>query len=211
MHGRLPQSIKSCDLLLIAGDVCGHVDNPGSVRDMTYQAKWLNTTFRKWQEDVYAKKIVGICGNHDFVFEQRPDLIPLDLPWTYLQDSSTTVNGVKVWGSPMSLFFFSWAFNAPEEGGEEALTALYARIPKDTDIIISHGPPFGYGDRTIDGRYVGSHALVDAIDRIKPRYVITGHIHEAYGSYERGGTTIINASVLDEKYKLVNEPIYLEI
>jgi hypothetical protein len=44
---------------------------------------WLDTTFRAWLEEQPAQAIVAIAGNHDFVFEQQPQLVPA-LPWTYL-------------------------------------------------------------------------------------------------------------------------------
>jgi predicted phosphohydrolase len=57
-------------------------------------------------------KIV-IAGNHDWSLEgvEYPEL------WfqhaTYLQDSSTVIDGVKFYGAPWQPEFFNWAFNLP--------------------------------------------------------------------------------------------------
>jgi Icc-related predicted phosphoesterase len=54
--------------------------------------------------------------------------------------------------------------------------------------------------------------LLKRIEEIKPKLVVCGHVHEGYGAYKLPcGTTIVNASVLDEKYRLVNAPIVVEI
>ena len=41
-----------------------------------YQAAWLDTEFRAWLAAVPAHKVVGVAGNHDWVFQRRPDLVP---------------------------------------------------------------------------------------------------------------------------------------
>lgn len=83
-------------------------------------------------------------------------------------------------------------------------------IPPGTNILITHGPVHGILDRTVDSQQVGCEDLLHIVQTIKPKYYIGGHIHEAYGVITKEGTTFINASVLDEEYKLVNSPIVFE-
>ena len=111
LHGVLP-TIPACDLLLIAGDIC-----PVTNHGVEFQADWLNTVFRSWLRSLtHVHHIVGIAGNHDFVFERMPELVPRDLPWTYLQDELAEVAGLRIWGTPWQPWFFDWAFNGrPEE------------------------------------------------------------------------------------------------
>lgn len=208
LHGKLP-SIGPCDLLIIAGDICPHITSPGSMRDMSYQASWLDTSFRLWLDNCPAKNIVGVAGNHDFVFERMPGMIPINLRWQYLLRNDVVIDGIKIWGSPDQLPFYNWAYNVEED----KLRLEYDTVPVDTDIIISHGPPFGYGDLTPDGTNAGSKSLMDHIKKCSPQYVITGHIHDAHGIYYPHDvkTIIINASALDEKYRLVNDPLYFDI
>ena len=88
------------------------------------------------------------------------------------------------------------------------LAKIYDAIPAGIDILVSHQPPYGHGDRTFDhdsGRVVhlGSRELLSAVERIRPKLVICGHIHGGHGRYEHRGIPIHNASVVDEQYRLV--------
>ena len=66
-HGQLPGQVPPCDLLLLAGDLCP-VENHG----IAFQANWLDRTLRPWLKRVPARKVVGVAGNHDFIFEKAP-------------------------------------------------------------------------------------------------------------------------------------------
>lgn len=106
----------------------------------------------------------------------------------------------------------SWAFmkSAAE------LAEVYAAIPAGLDILVSHQPPYGYGDRSVDEQsgevdYLGSHELLSAIERVKPRLVICGHIHSGHGYFEHGRTPIYNVSVVNDQYRLVRSPTVIDI
>ncbi len=203
LHGHLP-NIPPCDILLVAGDIA-----PSS--HIALQEKWLKTAFRDWLERVPAKEIVGIAGNHDFIFEQKPDLVP-KLKWKYLQDSQIELFGLKIWGTPWQPRFYDWAFNADEPD----LKNKFNLIPTGTDILVSHGPPFGIGDY-VPGRnggdleHVGSPSLLDRVLKVKPKLHVFGHIHEGRGEYERDGVKFVNATVVDRRYKLSYLPMIFEM
>ncbi|MBJ7331702.1 MAG: metallophosphoesterase [Solirubrobacteraceae bacterium] len=204
LHGNLPD-IPPCDVLLIGGDLC-----PAADHDVEVQADWLDGPFRAWLERLPAEEIVAIAGNHDFVFERAPGLLPADLPWVYLQDHDETLGcGLKVWGSPWTPWFFDWAFNAPREDGEAFLAARYASVPDDVDVLLLHGPPRGYGDRTVRGMEVGSTAELALIDRVRPRACVFGHIHEGRGAWMRDETQLVNASAVTVEYELRDTPVVL--
>ena len=82
--------IPPCDLLLIGGDI-----TPLHDHKLSFQAEWLDTVFRAWLENVPARKIFGVAGNHDFVFQHEPDWVPKDLAWNYLQDSGCEWEGLR--------------------------------------------------------------------------------------------------------------------
>ena len=95
------------------------------------------------------------------------------------------------------------------------LEHVYAAIPDNTDILVSHQPPYGYGDRTFNldsghVEHVGRPELLDAIERVRPRLVICGHDHGGSGRYEHQGIPIYNVSVVDERYQLVNAPTVID-
>lgn len=199
-HGKHNQlQLPSGDVLIHAGDV--------SSMGKEYEVLSFLAWFAKQE---YEHKIF-IAGNHDFYFERMSDvdvqnIIPSNV--IYLNDSSVAINGINIWGSPISPWFYDWAFN--RHRGEQ-IQNHWDLIPSDTDIIITHGPVFGILDYTTGGIKVGCEDLLTKVQKVKPKYHLCGHIHEAYGMQEKEGTTFINASVLNEKYVLVNEPIVFEL
>lgn len=205
LHGNLP-AIPSCDLLIIAGDIC-----PLRSHDDTFQRRWLNSDFKRWLCSVPAKHIVGVAGNHDLIFEQRPDDVPA-LPWHYLQDSEVSIEGLRIYGMPWQRRFFDWAFNLDEP----ELSAKYAAIPAGVDIVVSHGPAYGLGDRAprqnaAGFEHTGSKAFLERVREIAPWLVVTGHIHCDPGVWFRGKTIFVNASLLDNAYRVKHKPYELYV
>lgn len=187
LHGYLPE-IPDCDLLLLGGDYCRHHDN----------LYWYNHDFADWIKEKAARmKVIGVAGNHDFVFQDNPDsLVKMD--WTYLEDSGTEWNGFNIYGSPWQTRFYDWAFNADEPDMER----IWEKIPSNTDILLLHGPPHGYGDFSPYGKvHTGSPSLTKKILEIKPKLVVAGHIHSGHGRYHIGESLFINAAYVNEQYK----------
>lgn len=139
-HGQLPPIPQDADLILHGGDIAPDFRPPKynhwdfCDKSGEQQAAWLDTTFRTWLETAPCE-VVGIAGNHDFVFE-HPELVP-ELPWTYLRDEEATAAGLRVWGTPWVPGLPYWAFYA----SEQALMARAAIIPADLDVLLTHGPP----------------------------------------------------------------------
>ena len=187
------------DILLHAGDVSKR-GRPHEVQD-----------FINWFAAQDYEHKIFIAGNHDFFFEKysqaeietylRPEI-------TYLNDSGITIDGLKIWGSPVQPWFYDWAFNR-QRGAD--IDRHWQLIPEDTDILITHGPPYGILDRTARNELVGCEMLLKRIEEIKPKISLFGHIHEAYGLVEKEGTTFVNASVLNLEYRLVNDAVVLEV
>jgi predicted phosphodiesterase len=199
LHGYLPD-VPPCDLLLLAGDLC-----PVEDHSFFFQAQWLRTEFRIWLERQPARKIVGIAGNHDLVFEHASYLVPRDMPWTYLQDSGCEFEGWKIWGTPWQPWFFDWGFN----GSPEKLQRQWSLMPEGTDILLVHGPPYGYGDGVPERggvRHAGCPLLLQRIREVEPRLVVFGHIHEGRGQWQIGRTTLTNVTLVNAEYEPVYEP-----
>lgn len=201
LHGKLP-AIPECDLLLIGGDICPCRGSQQS--GITFQSFWLRGEFEPWLRDVPAKHVVATWGNHDWIGERAPERVRL--PWTMLVDQSTELFGLKIYGTPWQPVFFDWAFNLTEP----QLERKWAAIPDDTDILLLHGPPHGIGDMA-DSGHVGSPSLRRRVSEVKPRLAVFGHIHSGYGVYEVGGSKLVNASLLDESYRMVNAPHVIEL
>jgi predicted phosphodiesterase len=206
LHGYYPK-LDGGDLLIVAGDLTSRDDEKGFQQ---FRAFILNHMPK-------YKKIIVICGNHDEYSSKRMEEERSEC-WngksvTYLCDSGTEFEGLKIWGSPWTLTFDGMnphckAFTVRTE---EELGEKWALIPDDVDILITHSPCFSYLDN-----YLGSPSL-----RLRTREIILksgghkgirlhvcGHIHEGYG--EDGDIVIpirVNASLVNEHYEPVNKPI----
>ena len=192
-------------LQLPAGDMILHAgDLSGRGRD------WEIRDFLNWFSNLPHKHKVFIGGNHDFLLEDHPEdfkeMIPANV--TYLEDSFTVIEGIKIWGSPITPWFFDWAFN--RRRGPE-IKKHWDKIPEDTDILITHGPPARIRDKTNKGDFAGCEDLMLRIQEVKPKVHLFGHIHEAYGQQTTDGTQFVNASVLNLEYRMVNNPIVIEL
>jgi Icc-related predicted phosphoesterase len=86
-------------------------------------------------------------------------------------------------------------------------------IPLDTDILITHGPINGYLDLTNRGEPVGCPLLKNKVSELKKlKLHVCGHIHSGYGSFETGnGVKLVNASLLNDNYVMVNSPIIINL
>src|SRR5690606_18309514 len=145
--------------------------------------------------------------NHDFFLEQaHPNIINGMIPKDviYLNDSGIEINGLKIWGSPITPYFHNWAFNR-KRGAE--IKKHWNLIPDNTDILITHGPPFGILDETVYSKRTGCEELLLRVYQIQPKYHIFGHIHEDYGVLSKRETAFVNASVLNDHYQLMNQPL----
>ncbi len=198
-HGRHHDvQLPSGDMLIHAGDVSAG-GTESQIKD-----------FLRWFSEQDFKYKIFIAGNHDFLFERDLEtakgLIPENV--IYLQESSITVEGFKIYGTPITPYFLNWAFNRhPGEDIEKHVN----KIPPDVDILISHGPPYGILDINVNGHHCGCQSLSSKIEKIKPKLLICGHIHEAYGQRQIGKTTFINASLVNEKYWYQNDPVIVEL
>lgn len=199
LHHRMPD-IPDGDVLIHAGDALGQ----GTLENVAELNAWLGTL-------PHRHKIV-IAGNHDWAFQETPAEARAALSEAiYLEDSGVEIDGVRFWGSPWTPTFLDWAFML-DRGA--AIREKWARIPDDTDVLITHGPPRGIGDEVaMGGRLanVGCEDLLARIDQLSLVAHVFGHIHEGYGLYERGGAQLINASTCTARYEPVNPPVVLEI
>jgi predicted phosphodiesterase len=185
--------IPDGDILIHAGDLTRH----GTLVDVLEFNDYLGTL-------PHPHKIV-IAGNHDFCFENdRGACEELLTNCIYLQDQEVIIDGVKFYGSPWQPWFFDWAFNL-QRGSE--IRAKWELIPKDTDVLITHGPPHGIRDLTTQGENIGCVDLLEVVEEIKPKVHIFGHLHEGYGTTVKREITYINASSFDDQFQPNNEPI----
>jgi Icc-related predicted phosphoesterase len=189
-------TIPPGDVLVHAGDITRR----GSIDEVNNFNEYLGTL-------PHAYKII-IAGNHDFCFERNREESESKLTnCIYLQDQGVVIEGVKFYGSPWQPWFYNWAFNL-KRGNE--LKLKWSKIPLDTKVLITHGPPFGHRDMTLRRSSEGCEDLLRAVNRIKPKVHIFGHIHEDSGLSSNENTVFINASICDSSYTPINPPIVYE-
>lgn len=178
------------DILIHAGDI-----------DPSFGSRTHLIDFNDWLGELPHKDKILIAGNHDTIFESRPYIIKDFITnATYLKNSSTTVCGLKIFGSPHTIPF-AGAFNTVEF----EISKIWKKIPEDTDIVVTHGPPKMILDKTHYGDNAGDGYLYARIREIKPKLHVFGHIHESYGVYKSDfGTTFVNAAIMGKE---LNEPI----
>jgi predicted phosphodiesterase len=202
-------------------------------------------TFRGTQDEVQSaledlnrlphKHKVFIAGNHDFFFdhtapkfyrnwsltrskttyqmmEQFPNL-------TYLENSSVDIEGFKVYGSPYQPWFHGWAFNFPQYDGGDAAFANWQKVPDDTDILVTHGPPAGILDWVRDVHLGDSRAgdvklrarIEDLLFNGPLQLHVFGHLHESYGVIKDEQTTFVNAAICTRDYEPTNPPLVIDL
>jgi len=189
------------DILIHAGDIDA------------YQYSSELKDFNKWLGKLPHKYKIVIGGNHDkYLFETDTNKIRSYLTNAiYLENSGCEIEKIKFWGSPVTPRFGRWFFMA-ERGAD--INEYWKMIPKDTDILITHGPPYNILDAvafSYGNHHVGCSELLNIIKKIKPKFHIFGHIHSSSGIYKEDNTTFVNASILDEDYQVAYEPITIEI
>jgi Icc-related predicted phosphoesterase len=185
------------DMIIHAGDITGM----GSYSEVL--------SFLQWFSQVKFKHKLFIAGNHDFLFEKMDMSYTLPDGVTYLQDSLIEIEGLKIYGSPYTPGILSeWAFT--KNRGED-IQKVWESIPEQVDILITHSPPFGVLDIEAGGYQEGCRDLLKRVKKVKPRIHVFGHIHEGYGTMEVPGTKFFNACILNENYRVTNEPFVIEI
>jgi predicted phosphohydrolase len=173
--------IPEGDVFIHAGDLC----RAGRLDELRTVVAWLRAL-------PHRHKIV-IAGNHDWCFVREPkaSLEILAEGAVYLQDSQAVIEGVRFWGSPWQPEFNDWAFNLPRG---EALAKRWALIPPGTQVLVTHGPPFGIGDWAGDPVRQGCEELRAAVYRVRPWLHLFGHIPQDGGFWQEDGICFANVT-----------------
>eukprot|EP00742_Colponemidia_sp_Colp-10_P005689 GILJ01006080.1.p1 GENE.GILJ01006080.1~~GILJ01006080.1.p1 ORF type:complete len:239 (-),score=14.09 GILJ01006080.1:181-897(-) len=210
-HDDLLSRVPMGDILIHAGDF----SNFGDIEEV----KRFNEFLRRLP---HRHKVV-VAGNHEISFDanvydslwQRFHKVKYDCQVVkstlteciYLEDELVELEGLRIYGSPWQPSRLPAAFTKP--WGE--LKPIWDKIPCDLDILITHGPPANCLDEPVPARHVGCRHLLEAVQRVQPRYHIFGHIHQAYGTMRTGNTTFINAAICNAGFELANAPIVIDI
>jgi len=211
-HNRLSElSVPDGDVLIHTGDMT-MTGTPGEISAFNKDLRALP----------HFEKVI-IAGNHDWLFQKKNQLARTLLSESvhYLQDESAVIKGLRFYGSPWQPEFCDWAFNLPRG---ERLSEKWSLIPDDTDILLTHGPPYGWLDSVPRypelGRYgddrdlrvghekVGCKDLLDRVLKVKPKIHAFGHIHCDAGEAFFEGIHFVNSSI---GYHVENKPVVVDL
>lgn len=203
-------AISECDLFIH----CGDFTHRGKHEEIKRFTDWLEGLTQ-------CKEKVVIAGNHELGLdeklvkpirtEKKRDIERLKSVCHYLHNEMITLYGLNIYGSPMTpeIDYNPWAFNYNPH-----LDIWSDMIPDNAniDILVTHGPPEGYGDLWEYVHHLGCPFLRTCVERVKPKYHFFGHVHAGRQKKSNNKhTTFINASVLDDNHKIICDPVVLEI
>lgn len=221
LHGNLNFDIEECDILLICGDIVDlYIQNY-----MAFSEEWYEEYFVNWCNRQPCQKIYLIGGNHDAWLERCNEKAHQLLQEktngkiVYLCDEEALFidknnKEYKIYGTPWCHRFGRWSFMK----SDSELQSTYEQMPENVDILLCHDCPYGVNDVLLQNvewnthEHIGCKPLRKVIELKSPKYVFTGHLHSVtHETVQLNTSKITNVSLLDENYRMVYEPFYLEI
>lgn len=166
--------------------------------------------FNLWLGELPHRHKIVIAGNHDLVFQDEPKKARTLLTNAhYLENSGVELGGIRFWGSPITPVMESMAF--AKHG--VASSKVWSRIPNHTDVLITHGPPYGILDQPAPwARHQGDMELLLAIRKLSFQMHIFGHNHGGFGKEtNRVGQWFINCAMVNAERVITHKPILAEI
>lgn len=202
VHSKLGKvKLPDADLLVISGDLT----IGGSIKEYSQLNHACGDIKHKFKYGIL------LCeGNHDFLGEKQPSLADSLIHHAKLvRHNAITINGIKFFITPYNKWYFNWAFNIwPGEQSQK----IWAQIPNDTEVLVSHGPPYETLDCPPNKEHVGDVDLWNRIQLLhKLKLHIFGHIHHSAGFEQRDKVWYVNASTCNESCQPINPPIIIEI
>lgn len=204
---KIPSGI---DMLIHCGDI-GNVKSPEiNANECTLALIWLDSLDIKYK--------ILIAGNHDTAIEARMVDPKAFKSIIYLEHDVAEVAGQVIFGSPYVPEYYHWAFNVRRD----RLSKYWEAIPKETNILVTHGPPKGILDLALDKdkqlEFCGDKALATRSFEVCPELHVFGHIHNNnhimnQGTRKIGDITFVNASAVTDQrfdYGLTSQGVIIE-
>jgi len=185
---------------------CGDFTNVGHLEDLLNFNRWLG-------QQPYDHRLY-IWGNHDRVEDNQSWAQALLTNGTCIHDRFYEVDGMTFFGCSYTPEFLDWDFMHNKSQGQRYWQGISGPI----DVLVTHGPPEGILDQ-VDHNALGCRAHRQQVEKIAPRVNCFGHIHrerkdkrtQALEWDNISSTLFINAAIVDEQYRIVREPITIEV
>lgn len=170
------------DVFVFAGDM----SNWGKMEETIAFSAWIKALPHKYKciifgnHDIFSSNNLGISRGF---FEG--DGIHL------LVDEGVWIDGVFFYGTPWVQVCGNWGWQ--KHSGE--LKEVWKKIPLDTDVLITHSPPYVILDRVWGNEHIGCRHLKERVEIVKPKIHIFGHCHEQAGrDFFDGATRYYNVA-----------------
>lgn len=174
--------------------------------DLLLSAGDLPFDYLEFLLDALEVPAVLVPGNHDpdlGGYTRRaglsmragfPDRWPGPRGWLNADGRVVDVAGVRVAGLGGSVRYSGGPNQWTQAQQARRARRLTWRRRGAVDVLLTHSPPRGVGDRE-DGPHQGFDCLHHVVQRLRPRWLLHGHIHP-YGErpepQQLGGTTVRN-------------------
>ena len=168
-----PEIIKGVDLILSAGD--------------------LKAEYLEFLVTMTNLPLLYVRGNHDDFKERAPE------GCICIEDKLYNHNGLRIMGLGGSMYYHPGdnMYTEADMRRRVMRADMSAAIKGGCDILLTHSPARGCGDLD-DLPHQGFECFNTFLEHWKPKYMIHGHVHKAYGHFEQTrthkcGTAVINA------------------
>jgi len=179
-----PGKLKDYDLILSCGD--------------------LNSSYLSFLVTMGRAPLLYVHGNHDTGYAQHPPE-----GCDCIDDRLIIWNGLRILGLGGCRRYRPGLHQYTDREMRRRIRKLKLDIlmAGGVDIVVTHAPPRGLGDRE-DLPHMGFESLLQFVDRYQPQYLLHGHVHQRYGTgpsriLRHGSTQVINCC---ERFELDVEP-----
>ena len=148
---------------------------------------------------------IFVAGNHSSAIAKglvkKQDFT--DKGIIYLENDYCTIQGLKIFGSPITPTFHDWYFMK----SRDKMDKFWSNVDHDVDIMVTHGPPKGHLDLSENTNHklelCGDKALARHVERVKPILHCFGHVHDYKQCINHGvkvynGIVYSNAAVVED-------------
>lgn len=153
--------------------VCGDVTTYGS-------ADYMEKLLKAFEADMLA--VPGNCDTEEML--------------RMLEDAEVSIHRRRAEVGPYQAFGFGGGLpsssSMPFEVEEEEMVEGLRSVAVEGGIMVTHTPPEGVNDTTLNGRHLGSKGVMDVVKEFRPALVLSGHVHEARGEVRRDDTVFVN-------------------
>jgi Icc-related predicted phosphoesterase len=190
--------VPAGDILICVGDFTMFIKSLSAIED-----------FNEWLGELPHRHKIVVPGNHEFFLESNPERRSLLDNANVLIDESLQIGGLTIYGSPVTPLYGA-AFGKSSAKDRER---HWRKVPNDTHVLVTHGPPFGILDRPSDeAERMGDPELRNRVSGLPSlRLHVFGHVHGAHGAVEQDDVTFTNVALMGHLGDLSQAPTVLRM